>query len=295
MPRGSMTADHTAGGSAGQTVGDSAAELRTLAIDLATRAGALAHDGRRRLGVGQPVAHDTKSTPTDPVTEFDRAAEALIVDALRIARPDDSIVGEEGANHAGASGYEWHIDPIDGTANFVYDLPAWCTSVAVMDEHGPLAGAVYVPVTDELFAAARGCGATRNGTPIRCSSASQLSMALIGTGFNYSPTIRGQQARRLAALLPQVRDVRRYGSAALDLCMVACGRLDAYFEEHLNSWDLAAGVLIASEAGAVTSNFGAGPAGSDATVASAPALHPAILAVIATIDEDNGDIEPGER
>ncbi len=280
-----MTADQRAD----RETGDSASELRALAVDLAMRAGELANVGRRRLGVGQPVAHDTKSTPTDPVTEFDRAAEALIVDTLRVARPDDSIVGEEGAEHAGTSGLEWHIDPIDGTANFVYDLPAWCTSVAVVDEHGPLAGAVYVPVTDELFSAARGDGATRNGEPIRCSSASHLSMALIGTGFNYSPTIRELQARRLAALLPQVRDVRRFGSAALDLCMVACGRLDAYFEEHLNSWDLAAGVLIASEAGAVTSNFRGGPAGSDATVATAPGLRASLLASIAEIDARPAD------
>ena len=259
-------------------------DLRALAADLAVRAGRSALEGRRRLGVGQPVAHDTKSTPTDPVTEFDRAAEATIVDALRTQRPDDSIVGEEGAGHAGSSGLEWHIDPIDGTVNFVYDLPAWCTSVAVVDEHGPLAGAVFVPVTDELFSAARGAGATRNGAPIRCSSASHVGMALIATGFNYSPPTRRAQARRLAALLPQVRDVRRYGSAALDLCMVACGRLDAYYEEHLNSWDLAAGVLIASEAGAITSDFGAGSAGSAATVAAGPGIHDALLELIAAID-----------
>ncbi len=269
---------------AGATVGTSPGELRALASDLATRAGALALEGRRGLGVGQPVAHDTKSTPTDPVTEFDRAAEVLIVTTLRRARPDDSIVGEEGADHAGTSGFEWHIDPIDGTANFVYDLPAWCTSVAVVDDNGPLAGAVYVPVTDELFSAARGEGASRNGSPIRCSTASDLAMALVGTGFSYSPAVREVQARRLTELLPQVRDLRRYGSAALDLCMVACGRLDAYFEEHLNSWDLAAGVLIASEAGATTSNFGSGPAGTDATVAAAPGLHAALLTLIATID-----------
>jgi len=275
-----------------QDAGDSTAALRALAVDLAIQAGTLAHDGRRSLGVGQPVAHDTKSTPTDPVTEFDRAAEALIVDTLRVARPDDSIVGEEGAEHAGSSGLEWHIDPIDGTANFVYDLPAWCTSVAVVDDRGPLAGAVYVPVTDELFSAARGGGATRNGEPIRCSTASQLATALIGTGFSYSPTIRELQARRLVALLPQVRDVRRFGSAALDLCMVACGRLDAYFEEHLNSWDLAAGVLIASEAGAITSNFPGGPAGADATVAAAPGLHESLLALIAEIDATG---RPGMR
>jgi myo-inositol-1(or 4)-monophosphatase len=268
---------------------DSAEDLRALAAELAARAGALALQGRRGLDVDQPVAHDTKSTPTDPVTEFDRAAEAVIVETLRARRPDDSIVGEEGAGHAGSSGLEWHIDPIDGTVNFVYDLPAWCTSIAVVDEFGPLAGAVFVPVTDELFSAARGAGATRNGAPIRCSSASTLAMSLIGTGFNYSAPIREHQARRLAALLPQVRDVRRYGSAALDLCMVACGRLDGYYEEHLNSWDLAAGVLIASEAGATTSDFGGGIADSDATVAAAPAIHQALLELIATIDASIAD------
>jgi fructose-1,6-bisphosphatase/inositol monophosphatase family enzyme len=259
-------------------------ELRDLAADLARRAGTGALAGRRRLGVGQPVVHDTKSTPTDPVTEHDRAAEALIVDALRRQRPDDSIVGEEGAAHVGTSGSSWHIDPIDGTVNFVYDLPAWCTSVAVVDADGPLAGAVYVPVTDELFAAARGAGALRNGEPIHCSSASELPMALIGTGFNYSPAVRRRQARRVAALLADVRDIRRYGSAALDLCMVACGRLDAYFEEHLNSWDYAAGILIAAEAGAATSDLSGNTADERSTVACAPGLHRALLDAISDVD-----------
>lgn len=263
---------------------DSPADLRRLAEDLARRAGALALAGRRSLGIGQPVAHDTKSTPTDPVTEFDRAAEALIVETLRRHRPDDSIVGEEGADHVGTSGLEWHIDPIDGTANFVYDLPTWCTSVGVVDANGGVAGAVYAPVADELFSAARGRGATLNGQPISCSAASNLSTALVATGFNYSPTTRVGQGERLAVLLPQVRDVRRFGSAALDLCMVACGRLDAYFEEFLNSWDLAAGVLIAAEAGASTSDFDGGAAGPTATVAAAPGVHAALLAAIAAID-----------
>lgn len=264
------------------------AELRSLAADLARRAGGAAHAGRRRLGVGQTVDHATKSTPTDPVTEFDRAAETLIVDALRTLRPHDAIVGEEGTEHLGSSGLAWHIDPIDGTANFVYDLPAWCTSVAVVDEHGTVAGAVFVPVTDELFSAARGAGATRNDEPIRCSTASHLATALVGTGFAYSPTTRAVQARRLAALLPQVRDVRRYGSAAIDLCMVACGRLDAYYEEHLNSWDLAAGTLIAAEAGAITTNFHGGRAGPDATVAAAPGVHAALVEAIVSIDAAHG-------
>jgi myo-inositol-1(or 4)-monophosphatase len=260
------------------------AELRALAEDLAVRAGTAALDGRHRLGVGQPVAHDTKSTLTDPVTEFDRSAEDLIVRAIRQRRPDDSIVGEEGANHAGTSGLEWHVDPIDGTANFVYDLPTWCTSIGVVDGDGPVVGAVYVPVTDELFSAARGSGATRNGVPIRCSHAGSLAQALVGTGFSYSAERRRPQAARLAALLPVVRDVRRFGSAAIDLCLVACGRLDAYYEEHLNSWDLTAGVLIAAEAGATTSDFGGRPASTTATVAAGPGVHAALLAAIAAID-----------
>lgn len=261
-----------------------AAALRVLAEDLARRAGTGALDGRRRLGVGQPVAHDTKSSPTDPVTEYDRAAERLIVDALRSSRPDDAIVGEEGADVAGTSGLEWHIDPIDGTANFVYDLPSWCTSVAVVDSDGPLAGAVYIPVTDELFSAARGGGATLDGASIVCSAVTELSRALVATGFSYSAERRARQARRLSFLLPDVRDVRRLGSAAIDLCFVACGRLDAYFEEYLNSWDLAAGVLIAREAGAITSDLRGGPAGSVATVAAAPGIHHDLVITINTID-----------
>jgi fructose-1,6-bisphosphatase/inositol monophosphatase family enzyme len=260
------------------------AELRSFAEALAVQAGTDAFAGRQRLGVGQPVHHDTKSSPTDPVTEFDRAAERLIVDAIRARRPDDSIVGEEGADHVGTSGLAWHVDPIDGTANFVYDLPSWCTSVALVDGDGPLVGAVYAPVTDELFSAARGDGATRNGDAIHCSSASSLSGALVGTGFSYSAERRTAQARRLTELLPAVRDIRRLGSAAIDLCLVACGRLDAYFEEHLNSWDLAAGVLIAAEAGARTSDFSSGRARTSATVAAAPGIHDALLELIATID-----------
>ena len=260
------------------------ADLRSFAEELAVQAGSVALAGRRRLGVGQPVAHDTKSSPTDPVTEFDRAAEQLIVGAIRARRPDDSIVGEEGADQTGDSGLAWHVDPIDGTANFVYDLPSWCTSVAVVDDDGSLAGAVYVPVTEELFSAARGHGATRNGHAIRCSSATVLAEALVGTGFSYAAERRAAQARRLVELLPAVRDIRRLGSAALDLCLVACGRLDAYFEEHLNSWDLAAGVLIAAEAGARTSDFDHGRAGTTATVAAAPGVHAALLELIASID-----------
>ena len=259
------------------------AELRSLAEELAVAAGRLALDGRRSLGIGHSTAHTTKSTPTDPVTEFDRAAEALIVGELRARRPDDAIVGEEGASDPGTSGLEWHLDPIDGTANFVYDLPTWCTSVAVVDADGSLAGAVYAPVTDELFSAHRGGGATRNGRSVTVSGADRLERAMIATGFSYQAERRAVQAARVAGLLPQVRDIRRFGSAALDLCMVACGRVDAYVEEHLNSWDLAAGVLIAAEAGAVTTSLDGGAVHPGSVAVASPEVHSALLGALADI------------
>jgi myo-inositol-1(or 4)-monophosphatase len=258
------------------------AELLSLAERLAREAGTQALVGRRRLGTGQNVGHDTKSTATDPVTEFDKAAEALIVGELRRQRPDDAIVGEEGANHAGTSGLEWHLDPIDGTVNFVYDLPAWCTSVGVLDQHGAVAGAVYVPVVDEMFCAARGRGATLNGERISVSPVTSIEMALVGTGFSYQRERRRAQGTRVAALLPEVRDIRRSGSAAIDLCLVACGRLDAYFEQYLNSWDTAAGVLIASEAGATATDFDGGAPSNDGVVVAGPAVHAALLTLIAS-------------
>ena len=266
------------------TIGDDRSGLRSLAESMAVRAGDEALAGRRRLGIGQPVVHDTKSSPTDPVTEYDRAAERLIVEAIRQLRPHDAIVGEEGANHAGTSGLHWLVDPIDGTANFVYDLPHWCTSIAVVDADGPLAGAVYAPVLGELFSAERGGGATLNGEPIRCSAVDELSSALVGTGFSYSAERRAVQGDRVARLVREVRDIRRLGSAAIDLCLVACGRLDAYYEEHLNAWDLAAGVLVAAEAGAITSDFAGDVATPAATVAAGPGIHARLLELITTLD-----------
>ncbi len=259
-------------------------ELRDLAVELARGAGDLALGGRRRTRDRGPAEHTTKSSATDPVTEHDLAAERLLVEQLQRRRPDDAIVGEEGAARAGTSGIEWQLDPIDGTANFVYDLPAWSTSVAAVDIDGGLGAAVYAPVFGELWSAARGAGALLDGRPIRVSGADDLRLALVATGFNYLPDRRRRQAERLTALVPEVRDVRRFGSAALDLCMVACGRLDAYFEEHLNSWDLAAGSLIAAEAGAVVTGFDGGPPGPAGIVAAAPGIHAALLDLIARID-----------
>ena len=191
----------------------------------------------------------TKSSTTDLVTVHDRAAEEAIVAGLGAARPDDAIVGEEGTNRAGTSGISWFVDPIDGTTNFVYDLPLWSTSIAATDAEGALVGAVYAPALGELFAAARGRGATLDGRPIGCSDRTEVALALVGTGFSYLPERRRQQAALVAEVIGAVRDVRRLGSAALDLCFVAAGRYDAYFETGLNSWDAAAGELIAREAG----------------------------------------------
>jgi len=266
------------------SVDSTPASLRLLAEKLAVDAGQLALIGRQTLSDGNNVAHDSKSSLTDPVTEFDRAAEKLLVDAIRRARPDDTIVGEEGADHVGSSGFEWHLDPIDGTTNYIYNLPTWCTSVAVVNHEGPLAGAVSAPVAGELFSAALGEGATLNGRSIRCSSTDNISMALIGTGFSYIENKRAAQAARLAQLLPQVRDIRRLGSAAYDLCMVACGRLDGYYEQHLNSWDYAAGVLIATEAGAIASDCDGGRPSPEITIASAPSVHADLVSMVCRSD-----------
>ncbi|MGA9279265.1 inositol monophosphatase family protein [Ilumatobacter sp.] len=258
--------------------------LRTLCDEIAREAGDFAHRARRDLGPGARAAHQTKSSAVDPVTEFDRSTEALVVDRLRRERPDDSIVGEEGANHSGTSGYEWHVDPIDGTVNFVYDLPGWCCSIAVLRDGEPVAGAVYAPVVGELYSAGRGHGATLNDVPIGVSGATELATSLAATGFSYHlDGHRLRQAARIARVLPTVRDIRRQGSAALDLAYVASGRVDLYFEEFISSWDIAAGVLLVAEAGGIVTSFD----GSDVDVtapmgvlAATPALHTETLAGI---------------
>jgi myo-inositol-1(or 4)-monophosphatase len=251
-------------------------ELLELATRLAREAGTLALTARR----SSMLERVTKSSTTDLVTQHDRAAEALIVERLVAQRPADAIVGEEGAKRDGTSGYAWFLDPIDGTTNFVYDLPSWSTSVAVAYRGAMVAGAVYVPVADELFAARLGGGATLDGRPIRCSGETDLSLALVATGFAYLPLVRVEQATMVAGLIAEIRDVRRSGSAAVDLCRAAAGRVDAYLEEHLNSWDAAAGELIAREAGCVTSDFDGGPADPSNIVAATPGIHAALIDLV---------------
>lgn len=260
----------------GPTGSDDPDDLLELAARLAREAGTSALAGRRSAVLEQ----QTKSSTTDLVTQHDHAAEALIVERLLIDRPRDAIVGEEGATLDGSSGYAWFIDPIDGTTNFVYDLPLWSTSVAVAYDGATIAGAVYVPVADELFAARLGGGATLNGTLIRCSDETDLSLALVATGFSYQPALRTEQATTIARLIAEIRDVRRSGSAAVDLCWAAAGRVDAYFEAHLNSWDAAAGELIARESGCITTDFDGGPADPSNIVAASPGIHTALIDLI---------------
>ncbi len=251
-------------------------ELATLAIDLARDVGAILLEGRRR-GFG---AVSTNSNDSDIVTEIDTAAEQHIASVLRSRRADDAIVGEEGTNDEGTSGVRWIVDPLDGTVNYTYDLPAFAVSIAVEVGGTRSIGVVYNPVLDELFTAVRGEGAYLNGVAISVSDRSELGLALVGTGFAYSAERRSEQARLLTSVLPQVRDIRRMGSAALDLCAVACGRLDAYYEFNVNPWDVAAGDVIAAEAGAIVRSI-EGDVAEQSVVAARPPLLEPLLSLVA--------------
>lgn len=253
--------------------GPAPSELLALAEDVAVRAGALVE--RTRLEA--VASHDTKSSLTDLVTEADRAAERAIIEGVLAARPLDGILGEEGGERAGTSGVRWIVDPIDGTTNYVYDLPAYAVSIAAERAGVVVAGVVHDPRAGVTYAAHAGGGATRNGHPVRCSSLVDLATALVGTGFSYDAGRRRTQAELLLGVLPHVRDIRRMGSAALDLCAVATGTLDAYYEHGLNPWDLAAGWLIASEAGASVGDLEGGPPSPRCVVAAAPGLFPGLV------------------
>lgn len=243
--------------------------LMNVAARLAVSVGHAVTAGRRR-GLGSVA---TKSTPTDMVTEWDAHGEHLITALLADVRPDDGILGEEGALTRSTSGITWIVDPIDGTTNFMYDIPVFAVSIAACDEIGPLAGAVYVPPSRELFVARRGGGAWLHGRRLQCNDGDSLDRALIATGFSYSSAERTKQIARLTTIVPQVRDLRRIGSAATDLCYVAAGRLDAYFEEHLQPWDYMAGMLIATEAGARCTDFTGDPVSRGRVLAAGPARH----------------------
>jgi myo-inositol-1(or 4)-monophosphatase len=220
-------------------------DLLAVAVDLARDAGALLLG---RFEGGREQALESKSTPTDLVSEADLASERLIRERLAL-RPADGILGEEEGSTQGTSGLTWVVDPLDGTVNFLFGIPQWCVSVAVTDERGSLVGAIFDPCRDELFVATRDGDPLLNGAPIAASGRTELANAMVATGFAYDASVRAAQADVFAGLLPRVRDIRRFGSAALDLAWTACGRYDAYFERTVKPWDIAAGTLICERAG----------------------------------------------
>lgn len=219
---------------------------------------------------------ETKSSSTDMVTEVDRACERLIVDGILAARPDDGILGEEGADVDGSSGYRWVVDPIDGTTNYMYGHPGFAASIAVEHAGRSIVAVVHDPLHDDVFEAIRGGGAFRNGRPIAASATTDPALALVATGFGYEASRRRAQGAVIARLVGEIRDIRRMGAAAVDLCSVACGRVDAFYERGLNSWDLAAGSLIASEAGARLGAIDGGEERPGSVLAAPPALFEAL-------------------
>jgi myo-inositol-1(or 4)-monophosphatase len=273
-------------------------QLRAVAELLAAEAATFVRRRRAEiLGDGADAIGSesvrTKSTPTDPVTVVDTETELLLRDRLAALRPGDAILGEEGGGPEAAAdtGVRWVIDPIDGTVNFVYGIPAYAISIGAQIGGLSVAGAVVDVVGGDVYSAAAGHGAhvQRDGqrTTLRCSAVTDLSMALVGTGFGYAPQRRAEQSAILATLLPQIRDIRRIGSAALDLCLVAAGRLDAHYEHGLHIWDWAAGALIAAEAGALVE---LPPVDSDGGLAMAAA--PGIADALTEALERAGGMRP---
>ena len=249
-------------------------QLTDLAEELAREAGAIL----LRFAAAGVREVETKSSGTDMVSEADRSAEALIVGRLVRERPEDGILGEEGADRVSRSGLVWVVDPLDGTTNFLYSYPAWCVSIACRDESGYVAGAIFDPLRDELFRASRGAGATLNGRLITVSGRAELGRALVATGFGYDAERRRRQATIALEVLPKVRDIRRGGSAALDLAWVACGRVDCFYEVGLNEWDRAAGMLLIGEAGGSAELFET-PLGAPMLVAAGPGTYPALASL----------------
>jgi len=224
-------------------------ELLAVASEAAVGAAALL---RARFEAGRESRVSSKTSPTDPVSEADLASQRMIGEVIARRRPTDGFLGEEeGADRTGSSGLRWVVDPLDGTVNFLYGIPQWSVSVAVCDERGAVAGVICDPMAGETFAAVRGELPTRNGVamPRLGVRAPVLGQALVATGFAYDAVVRAQQGELIARLLPMVRDIRRFGSAALDLAWTASGRYDAYFERGVKLWDIAGGVLVCECAG----------------------------------------------
>ncbi len=232
------------------------------------------------------TAAATKSTPTDVVTAMDAAAEELIGRRLAERRPGDGLLAEEGSSRESATGIRWVVDPLDGTVNYLYRLTHWCVSIAAEDVDadegdGVLVGVVYAPVLNLTWTATRGGGAWRDGRRLACSTQTELAQAMVATGFGYAADQRARQAEVLTRVIPQIRDIRRQGSAAIDLCLTAEGIVDAYYEQGLNPWDLAAGGLVAREAGVRVGGLDGKPADVSLVVAAPPALWEPLTTVLA--------------
>ena len=273
-------------------------------LDIAVAAAAAA--GRMLTAVrlpGRPEVVGTKSSPTDVVTEMDRASEEMIIGQIRATRPGDSFLGEErgeegaaavsGAGLAGGASVRWIIDPIDGTVNYLYGLADWAVSIAAEQAGQIVAGVVHVPQRCEFFTAVRGGGAflrlpgnAADATRLRCAAGVPLGQALVATGFGYEAARRNVQGQVVAAVLPRVRDIRRGGSCAVDMCSVAAGRVDAYYERGINYWDRAAGGLIAEEAGAQVAGLRGKPAGPGLTLAAGPGLFTELHDLLVTLDPE---------
>ena len=244
-------------------------ELLALAQQIALKAGELLLD--------RPASWEltSKSTAIDIATQMDVASEKLIVNAILASRPDDGIIGEEGAARESKSGYTWVIDPVDGTVNYFYGLPGWNISIALKDAQGVVAGVVHAPTIGSTWHATRGGGAFLNSTPIACNETIELNRALISTGFAYDVADRINQLDLVNTLVPKIRDIRRMGAAATDICCVATGMVDGYIETGLKEWDLAAASLIAKEAGAIVTTHVW--RGMELTVAGGAHIHGALM------------------
>jgi myo-inositol-1(or 4)-monophosphatase len=275
--------------------------LLALAIAVACEAGEMLADRRGRAAVV-----GTKSSPTDVVTEMDQAAERLIRRRILAERPDDAILGEEGGQTGGEAPVRWIVDPLDGTVNYLYGLPDWAVSIAAEARGQVVAGVVCVPPRDALYVAAAGGGAWRSSLadvsagalpgsgqavpprsqPLSCTADVPLSRALIATGFGYERARRLVQGQVLSAILPRVRDIRRNGACSVDLCSVAAGHVDGYYERGVQYWDIAAGTLIAREAGAVVGGLADRPAGPSMTISAGPALFTELHDLLRDLDAE---------
>jgi myo-inositol-1(or 4)-monophosphatase len=261
--------------------------------DLAERVARAAGDLVRTAAAGRVRVEDTKSSPSDVVTAADRAAEALLRDLLSAERPDDAVLGEEGSSSPGRTGLTWVLDPIDGTVNFLYGIPAYAVSVAVVEgtpgdpgRWSTVAGCVHEVARGETWTAGRGLGAALDGQRLGPRPVPALDAALVATGFGYLAARRRAQARVVADLLPRVRDIRRIGAASLDVCHVAAGRVDAYYERGLNVWDFAAAQLVATESGVSVLGPGGGPPSGELLVAARAPLAGVLAAELDRLGAD---------